>query len=82
MKLLKKTALATAIAFTAILPTIESAEAAPRSYFQYVDAYAKYPSIQIRFVNAMIANYTRALSTFDNILVRFARYSALSFFLR
>lgn len=80
MKLLKKTALATAIAFTAILPMVESAEAAPRSYFSYVDNYARYPEIQINFVNSMITNYTRTVSVFNSLVDRYARFSGASWY--
>ena len=80
MELLKKTALATAIAFTAIVPTIEQAEAAPRSYFDYVERFAKYPSIQINFVKNMIKNYSRTLGLFESFVVRYAKYSKYSFY--
>lgn len=82
MKLLKKTALATAIALTAIVPTIESAEAAPRSYFSYVDKYAKYPHIQIKFVQNMLRNYSRTLALFESFVTRYAKYSKYSFYQR
>ena len=82
MKLLKKTALATAIALAAIVPTIESAEAAPRSYFSYVDKYAKYPHIQIKFVQNMLRNYSRTLALFESFVTRYAKYSKYSFYQR
>ena len=86
MKMPRKSILATAVAITltvgtGLIPAEAEAAVSPRSYYSYVEKFAKYPAIQERFVKQMIANYTRTLGIFEGIVSRYKdRFGGASWF--
>ena len=74
--------LAVAVGLTAVVGgmTVQEAEAAPRSYFSYVEKFSHNPAIQENFVRAMIKNYTRTYNFFVSFVDRYARFAGYSFY--
>lgn len=59
-------------------PTV--ADAAPRSMFSYVERFAAHPTVQKRFINSMINNYTRSIGMFDSLVSRYSRFAGASWY--